>query len=44
MGQKVNPNGFRFGIHRNWNSRWFADEKIKTMLLPKRRLINSFNN
>lgn len=27
MGQKVNPNGLRYGIHRNWNSRWFADEK-----------------
>ncbi|HKM02946.1 MAG TPA: 30S ribosomal protein S3 [Bacilli bacterium] len=27
MGNKVNPNGLRYGIHRNWNSRWFADEK-----------------
>ncbi len=24
MGQKVNPVGFRLGIYRNWNSRWFA--------------------
>ncbi len=24
MGQKVNPIGFRLGIHRNWDSRWFA--------------------
>lgn len=27
MGQKVNPNGFRYGITRNWNSRWFAKKK-----------------
>ena len=24
MGQKVNPNGFRVGIIKNWDSRWFA--------------------
>ena len=27
MGQKVNPNGLRYGIYRNWNSRWFAKNK-----------------
>lgn len=27
MGQKVNPNGLRYGIYRNWNSRWFAKSK-----------------
>lgn len=26
MGQKVNPNGMRVGIYRNWNSRWYADD------------------
>ena len=24
MGQKVNPVGLRLGIHRTWDSRWFA--------------------
>lgn len=24
MGQKVNPNGMRYGINRDWNSRWYA--------------------
>jgi len=24
LGQKVNPIGFRLGINRNWDSRWFA--------------------
>lgn len=27
MGQKVNPNGLRFGIYRNWESRWFPKNK-----------------
>mgnify|MGYP001334205709 CR=1 FL=1 len=27
MGQKVNPIGFRLGINRTWDSRWFADKK-----------------
>lgn len=39
MGQKVNPNGFRFGINRNWNSRWFADEKNYAAFLKEDLLI-----
>lgn len=27
MGHKVNPVGFRMGINRDWNSRWYADGK-----------------
>ena len=27
MGQKVNPVGMRVGINRDWNSRWYADDK-----------------
>ncbi len=27
MGQKVNPVGFRTGITRDWDSRWFAEKK-----------------
>lgn len=27
MGQKVNPNGIRLGIIRDWNSKWYADSK-----------------
>jgi len=26
MGQKVNPIGFRLGINRTWDSRWYADK------------------
>ncbi len=27
MGQKVHPHGFRVGIIKDWDSRWFADDK-----------------
>lgn len=27
MGQKVSPIGMRIGVNKNWNSRWFADDK-----------------
>ncbi len=27
MGQKVNPNGFRVGVIRDWNTRWYANKK-----------------
>ena len=25
MGQKINPNGFRLGINRDWEAKWYAD-------------------
>jgi len=27
MGQKVNPNGFRIGVNKDWNSTWVAPKK-----------------
>ena len=49
MGQKVNPIGFRLGIIKSWDSRWYAkadyakllheDLKLRTFL--KKRLYNS---
>jgi small subunit ribosomal protein S3 len=27
VGQKVNPNGLRVGIIKDWNSKWYADKK-----------------
>lgn len=45
MGQKVNPNGFRVGIIRDWESTWFSqkdyakfvdqDEKIRKYLFKQ---------
>ncbi len=28
MGQKVNPHGYRVGVIKNWDSRWFANDKV----------------
>ncbi|MBW1886770.1 MAG: 30S ribosomal protein S3 [Deltaproteobacteria bacterium] len=33
MGQKVNPIGFRLGIRRNWDSRWFAGKEYSDFVL-----------
>ena len=27
MGQKVNPEGLRVGVIKDWNSKWYADSK-----------------
>ncbi len=27
MGQKMDPNGLRIGIIKDWNSKWYADKK-----------------
>ncbi|WP_339056402.1 30S ribosomal protein S3 [Candidatus Regiella endosymbiont of Tuberolachnus salignus] len=47
MGQKVNPNGFRLGIVKDWDSTWYAvndkefadnlagDKKIRQVLMEK---------
>lgn len=32
MGQKVNPIGFRLGITRTWDSRWFAKREYSKLL------------
>lgn len=28
MGQKVNPHGYRVGVIKNWDSRWFANDNV----------------
>ena len=33
MGHKVHPNGFRLGVYRNWESKWFATDKEFSALL-----------
>lgn len=33
MGQKVNPVGFRVGVYRDWDSRWFARDSYGKQLL-----------
>ncbi|MGD9580459.1 MAG: 30S ribosomal protein S3 [Vampirovibrionia bacterium] len=49
MGQKVNPVGFRIGIIRDWESKWYADknyaellhEDLKIREILKKRLYDS---
>jgi small subunit ribosomal protein S3 len=44
MGQKVNPIGFRLGVYRQWDARWYADKEYTKLLhedLAIRRLIGS---
>ncbi|WP_128896428.1 30S ribosomal protein S3 [Longirhabdus pacifica] len=33
MGQKVNPVGFRIGVIRDWESKWYADKEYGDFLL-----------
>jgi small subunit ribosomal protein S3 len=33
MGHKVNPIGLRLGINRTWDSRWYADQTYRKLLL-----------
>ncbi|MCZ3394268.1 30S ribosomal protein S3, partial [Enterococcus faecium] len=32
MGQKVNPNGFRVGVIRDWQAKWYADKDFSKFL------------
>ncbi len=45
MGQKVQPTGFRLGVYRSWDARWFASGSEYTKLLQEdlamRQLITS---
>jgi len=42
MGQKVHPYGFRVGITRGWQSRWFAEKSRFGTLLVEDSKIRSF--
>ena len=42
MGQKINPIGFRLGINRTWDSRWFADNAEYGQLLHEDLKIREF--
>ena len=38
MGQKVNPIGFRLGIVKTWESRWYAGKKYSDYILEDYKL------
>lgn len=33
MGQKIHPIGFRIGVIRDWDSKWYADKEFPALLL-----------
>jgi small subunit ribosomal protein S3 len=49
MGHKVHPNGFRLGVSRTWNAKWYSDKEYTELLrediairtLVKKRLANA---
>ena len=44
MGQKVNPNGFRYGITKEHNANWYADKKdFATLLLEDQKIVEYLN-
>ncbi len=42
MGQKVNPVGFRVGIHRGWSSNWFVNKKDVAPLIEEDHRLRTF--
>ena len=44
MGQKVNPVGMRIGVNRDWNSRWYADDKEYPVYLNEDIKIRKYLN
>ncbi len=39
MGQKVNPHGFRVGVIKDWDSRWYAsDEKVGDLIVEDNKI------
>lgn len=42
MGQKVSPVGLRVGVNRDWNSRWYANDKDFATLLHEDIKIREF--
>ena len=35
MGQKVNPNGLRLGINKDWEAKWYSNKKDFSKYLDK---------
>ena len=42
MGQKVNPNGMRLGINKDWDSKWYAEKRDYSKFLNKDIKIREF--
>ena len=42
MGQKIHPNGFRLGVIRDWDAKWFASRRHYAKNLVADQKIRSF--
>jgi small subunit ribosomal protein S3 len=42
MGQKIHPIGFRLGVNRDWNSRWFARGRGFSVMLNEDLKVRDF--
>lgn len=42
MGHKVNPNGLRIGIIKDWNSKWYADKKDIAKFIKEDEVVRTF--
>lgn len=42
MGQKVNPHGFRVGVIKDWDTRWYADKKDFSKFLVEDKRVRDF--
>ncbi len=44
MGQKVNPIGFRLGINKDWNSKWFAGKEYSNFVFEDYKIRKFLKN
>src|SRR4030042_5659912 len=44
MGQKIHPLGFRLGISKDWQSKWFANKNVYSDLVVEDFKIRKFLN
>ncbi len=42
MGQKINPHGFRVGVIKDWDTKWYADKKSFSKYLIEDKKIRDF--
>jgi small subunit ribosomal protein S3 len=42
LGQKVNPIGFRLGVIKTWDSRWFATRDFSKLVVEDRKIRDYF--
>ena len=50
MGQKVNPNGLRLGINKDWEAKWYSNKKdfeilgksVKTFIVGSEQVFNTY--